>query len=80
MISEQMQLSVNTGKRTIQGFLKRNIRGVPGCFDALLDINIDDLTFDLMYAIIGYFGMLPMTRFWIFVESLAASTPDGNPS
>jgi DNA-binding XRE family transcriptional regulator len=35
----------------------------------------ENLTFDLMYAIIDYFGMLPMTRFWVFVESLAASTP-----
>jgi DNA-binding XRE family transcriptional regulator len=30
----------------------------------------ENLTFDLMYAIVDYFGMLPLSRFWIFVESL----------
>ncbi len=31
-----------------------------------------NLTFDIMYAIVGYFDMLPMSKFWIFAESAAA--------
>ena len=30
----------------------------------------ENLTFDLMYAIVDYFDMLPLSRFWIFAESL----------
>ncbi len=35
----------------------------------------ENLTFDLMYAIIDYFGMLPMTKFWAFAESLVSNAP-----
>lgn len=31
----------------------------------------ENLSFDLMYAIIDYFGMLPLSRFWHFAETLA---------
>jgi DNA-binding XRE family transcriptional regulator len=30
-----------------------------------------NLTFDLMYAIVDYFNMLPLSRFWSFAESLS---------
>jgi len=30
----------------------------------------ENLTFDLMYAIVTYFDMLPLSRFWQFAESL----------
>jgi DNA-binding XRE family transcriptional regulator len=30
----------------------------------------ENLTFDVMYAIVTYFEMLPMSRFWLFAEAL----------
>jgi len=32
----------------------------------------ENLTFDLMFAIIDYFGMLPLSRFWSFAETLVS--------
>jgi DNA-binding XRE family transcriptional regulator len=40
----------------------------------------ENLTFDLMYAIIDYFEMLPMSKFWTFAESLVATATQGNPA
>ena len=34
----------------------------------------ENLSFDLMYAIVDYFGMLPLSRFWRFAEELAQSS------
>jgi transcriptional regulator with XRE-family HTH domain len=31
----------------------------------------ENLSFDVMYSIVGYFDMLPLSRFWLFAESLA---------
>jgi hypothetical protein len=31
----------------------------------------ENLSFDVMYAIVGYFDMLPLSKFWIFAENLA---------
>lgn len=33
----------------------------------------ENLSFDLMYAIVDYYDMLPLSRFWVFAESLAGS-------
>jgi transcriptional regulator with XRE-family HTH domain len=33
----------------------------------------ENLSFDVMYAIVGYFNMLPLSRFWLFAETLADS-------
>ena len=30
----------------------------------------ENLSFDLMFAIIGYFEMLPLSKFWSFAEQL----------
>ena len=30
----------------------------------------ENLTFDLMYAIITYYEMLPISRFWMYAEAL----------
>ena len=30
----------------------------------------ENLSFDLMYAIVDYFAMLPLSRFWSFAEDL----------
>lgn len=35
----------------------------------------ENLTFDLMYAIVSYFHMLPLSRFWNYAESLANEEP-----
>jgi transcriptional regulator with XRE-family HTH domain len=34
----------------------------------------ENLTFDLMYAIVDYFEMLPLSRFWNFAEALAEAS------
>lgn len=31
----------------------------------------ENLSFDLMYAIVDYYGMLPLSRFWSFAEGFA---------
>jgi len=31
----------------------------------------ENLSFDVMYAIVGYFDMLPLSRFWLFAECFA---------
>jgi transcriptional regulator with XRE-family HTH domain len=33
----------------------------------------ENLSFDVMYAIVGYFKMLPLSKFWVFAEELADS-------
>jgi transcriptional regulator with XRE-family HTH domain len=33
----------------------------------------ENLSFDVMYAIVGYFDMLPLSRFWLFAEAFAHS-------
>ena len=33
----------------------------------------ENVSFDLMFAIIDYFGMLPLSRFWLFAEDLAGN-------
>jgi len=33
----------------------------------------ENLSFDVMYAIVGYFKMLPLSKFWLFAEKLADS-------
>lgn len=32
----------------------------------------ENLSFDLMFAIVDYFGMLPLSKFWSLAEKLAA--------
>jgi DNA-binding XRE family transcriptional regulator len=34
----------------------------------------ENLSFDLMYAIVDYFKMLPLSRFWTFAEDLAEAS------
>lgn len=34
----------------------------------------ENLSFDLMYAIVDYFDMLPLSRFWSYAEGLAGTT------
>jgi hypothetical protein len=34
----------------------------------------ENLSFDLMYAIVDYFDMLPLSKFWNFAEELARAS------
>ena len=34
----------------------------------------ENLSFELMYAIVDYFDMLPLSRFWLFAEELSRLT------
>ena len=34
----------------------------------------ENLSFDVMFAIVDYFGMLPLSRFWSFAENLASTS------
>ena len=36
----------------------------------------ENLSFDVMFAIVDYFRMLPLSKFWIFAERLAISKSD----
>jgi transcriptional regulator with XRE-family HTH domain len=31
----------------------------------------ENLTFDILYAIVSYYGMLPLSRFWAYAEGLS---------
>jgi transcriptional regulator with XRE-family HTH domain len=45
-----------------------------GCEDFYLrniEQGKENLSFDVMYAIVDYFDMLPLSRFWQFAENLA---------
>ena len=33
----------------------------------------ENLSFDVMYAIVDYFNMLPLSRFWLFAEEIGNS-------
>jgi transcriptional regulator with XRE-family HTH domain len=33
----------------------------------------ENLSFDVMFAIVGYFKMLPLSRFWSFAENLGGA-------
>jgi transcriptional regulator with XRE-family HTH domain len=37
----------------------------------------ENLSFDVMFAIVDYFGMLPLSRFWVFAETLAGAKDTG---
>lgn len=36
----------------------------------------ENFSFDLMFAIIDYFKMLPVSKFWLFADRLASSKSD----
>jgi hypothetical protein len=35
----------------------------------------ENLTFDVMYAIVSYYEMLPLSRFWKYAENLPTIDP-----
>lgn len=47
-----------------------------GCAEAYLrsiEQGKENFSFDLEYAIVGHFEMLPMSKFWAYAEDIAAS-------
>jgi transcriptional regulator with XRE-family HTH domain len=64
-----------TELRTSRNESQTTVAAKVGCKEYYLR-NIEqgkvNLSFDLMFAIIGYFGMLPLSKFWSFAEELAS--------
>jgi hypothetical protein len=64
-----------TQLRVRRGESQTTVASRVGCEDFYLrniEQGKENLTFDLMYAIVGYFDLLPMSRFWSFAEDVAA--------
>jgi hypothetical protein len=55
--------SMFTSQRSYARFVLRNI-----------EQGKENLSFDLMYAIVDYSEMLPVSRFWTFAEGLAEAS------
>jgi DNA-binding XRE family transcriptional regulator len=64
-----------TGLRTSRKESQTTVAAKVGCEEFYLrniEQGRENLSFDLMFAIIDYFGMLPLSKFWSFAEKLAA--------
>jgi DNA-binding XRE family transcriptional regulator len=64
-----------TRLRTHKEKSQSEVASAVGCAESYLrsiEQGKENFTFDLEYAIVGYFGMLPMSRFWAYAEELAA--------
>ena len=73
-----------TELRTKQGKSQATAASGIGCEEFYLrniEQGKENLSFDVMFAIVDYFGMLPLSRFWSFAENLArTSSPIKIPS
>jgi transcriptional regulator with XRE-family HTH domain len=68
--------SAITDLRTGQGKSQASVAAAVGCEEFYLrniEQGRENLSFDLMYAIVSYFRMLPLSEFWSFAEDLAIS-------
>jgi len=68
-----------TELRIGQGKSQATVASAVGCKEFYLrniEQGKENLSFDVMFAIVDYFEMLPLSRFWTFAESLA-SAKDG---
>jgi transcriptional regulator with XRE-family HTH domain len=72
--------SAITRLRTKQRKSQATVAAGVGCKEFYLrniEQGKENLSFDVMYAIVGYFKMLPLSKFWLFAEKLADSkSPD----
>jgi len=69
--------SAITHLRVTRGETQAAVAPRVGCDDFHLrniEQGKENLSFDLMYAIVDYFEMLPLSRFWSFAEELARSS------
>jgi DNA-binding XRE family transcriptional regulator len=73
-----------TELRTKQGKSQATAASGIGCEEFYLrniEQGKENFSFDVMFAIVDYFGMLPLSRFWSFAENLArTSSPIKIPS
>lgn len=63
-----------TELRVVRGESQAVVASRVGCEEFYLrniEQGKENLSFDLMYAIVDYFGMLPLSRFWKFAENLS---------
>jgi transcriptional regulator with XRE-family HTH domain len=64
-----------TSLRSQRNQTQADVASAVGCAESYfrsIEQGRENLTFDLEYAIVDYFHMLPMSRFWAFAEDLAA--------
>lgn len=62
-----------TRLRTLRNQSQSDVAAAVGCTEPYLrniEQGRENVTFDLQYAIIGYFEMLPLSRFWAYAEGL----------
>jgi transcriptional regulator with XRE-family HTH domain len=72
-----------TRLRTLKGKTQFDVALSVGCTEGFFrDIEQGKLNFsvDLEYAIVTYFEMLPMSRFWAYVEDIADQNSGRKPS
>jgi transcriptional regulator with XRE-family HTH domain len=65
-----------TELRVVRGESQAVVASRVGCEEFYLrniEQGKENLSFDLMYAIVDYFGMLPLSRFWKFAENLSGA-------
>jgi transcriptional regulator with XRE-family HTH domain len=64
-----------TSLRTLRKQSQADVASAVGCGEGYLrniEQGKENLSFDLEYAIVGYFEMLPLSKFWAYAEALAA--------
>jgi len=72
-----------THLRIKQGNSQATVASGVGCEEFYLrniEQGKENLSFDVMYAIVAYFKMLPLSRFWLLAESLATAKGSTPPS
>lgn len=65
-----------TELRVKAGKSQASVAAAVGCEEFYLrniEQGKENFSFDVMFAIIDYFGMLPLSKFWHFAEHLASS-------
>jgi len=65
-----------TTLRISQGASQSVVAAKVGCDEYYLrniEQGKENLSFDLMYAIIAYYDMLPLSRFWAYAEKLTTA-------
>lgn len=65
-----------TELRVAAGSTQATVASAVGCEEFYLrniEQGKENFSFDVMFAIVDYFGMLPLSRFWLYAEELAVS-------
>lgn len=67
-----------TRLRTLRNESQAEVAAAVGCTETYLrsiEQGRENLSFDLEYAIVDYFEMLPLSRFWEYAENLDSQMP-----